>query len=171
MGRELQKMPHGDPVRADDAALVGLDGVKKMSKSAANCYIGVHDAPGEMFGKIMSITDDLMWNYYELLFRPLVEIEEFKAGIAAGTLNPPRREDLAGQGDHCPLSRRGGGPRRPTRTLPSASPRTRSRTRCRRSSWPWKGIGLAIANPLQRRRSGGHHFRGAAHDQAGRGEG
>ena len=89
MGRELQK----DAGMAAQCVLmmpllVGLDGVKKMSKSAAN-YIGVHDAPGEMFGKIMSITDDLMWNYYELLsFRPLAEIEEFKAGIAAGTLNP-----------------------------------------------------------------------------------
>ncbi|MCR6555938.1 tyrosine--tRNA ligase, partial [Aeromonas sp. CPF2-S1] len=89
MGRELQK----DAGMATQCVLmmpllVGLDGVKKMSKSAAN-YIGVHDAPGEMFGKIMSITDDLMWNYYELLsFRPLAEIEEFKAGIAAGTLNP-----------------------------------------------------------------------------------
>ncbi len=89
MGRELQK----DAGMATQCVLmmpllVGLDGVKKMSKSAAN-YIGVHDAPGEMFGKIMSITDDLMWNYYELLsFRPLAEIEEFKAGITAGTLNP-----------------------------------------------------------------------------------
>ncbi|WP_447748456.1 tyrosine--tRNA ligase [Aeromonas veronii] len=89
MGRELQK----DAGMATQCVLmmpllVGLDGVKKMSKSAGN-YIGVHDAPGEMFGKIMSITDDLMWNYYELLsFRPLAEIEEFKAGIAAGTLNP-----------------------------------------------------------------------------------
>ncbi|MFM5335150.1 tyrosine--tRNA ligase [Aeromonas enteropelogenes] len=89
MGRELQK----DAGMAAQCVLmmpllVGLDGVKKMSKSAGN-YIGVHDAPGEMFGKIMSITDDLMWNYYELLsFRPLAEIEEFKAGIAAGTLNP-----------------------------------------------------------------------------------
>ncbi|WP_323943121.1 tyrosine--tRNA ligase [Aeromonas hydrophila] len=89
MGRELQK----DAGMATQCVLmmpllVGLDGVKKMSKSAAN-YIGVHDAPGEMFGKIMSITDDLMWNYYELLsFRPLAEIEEFKTGIAAGTLNP-----------------------------------------------------------------------------------
>ncbi|MGL5947581.1 MAG: tyrosine--tRNA ligase [Aeromonas sp.] len=89
MGRELQK-------EAGMAAqcvlmmplLVGLDGVKKMSKSAAN-YIGVHDAPTEMFGKIMSITDDLMWNYYELLStRPLAEIDGFKSGIAAGTLNP-----------------------------------------------------------------------------------
>lgn len=89
MGRELQK----DAGMATQCVLmmpllVGLDGVKKMSKSAGN-YIGVHDAPGEMFGKIMSITDDLMWNYYELLsFRPLPEIEGFKAGIAAGTLNP-----------------------------------------------------------------------------------
>ena len=67
--------------------LVGLDGVKKMSKSAGN-YIGVHDAPNDMFGKIMSISDDLMWNYYELLSeRSLKEIEEFKSGIAAGTVN------------------------------------------------------------------------------------
>ena len=89
MGRELQK----DAGMAAQCVLmmpllVGLDGVKKMSKSAAN-YIGVHDAPGEMFGKIMSITDDLMWNYYELLSsRPLADIEGFKAGIEAGTLNP-----------------------------------------------------------------------------------
>ena len=89
MGRELQK----DAGMAAQCVLmmpllVGLDGVKKMSKSAAN-YIGVHDAPGEMFGKIMSITDTLMWNYYELLSsRPLADIEGFKAGIEAGTLNP-----------------------------------------------------------------------------------
>ena len=89
MGRELQK----DAGMAAQCIvtmplLEGLDGVKKMSKSAAN-YIGVHDAPGEMFGKIMSITDTLMWNYYELLSsRPLADIEGFKAGIEAGTLNP-----------------------------------------------------------------------------------
>ena len=89
MGRELQK----DAGMAAQCVLmmpllVGLDGVKKMSKSAAN-YIGVHDAPGEMFGKIMSITDTLMWNYYELLSsRPLSDIEGFKTGIEAGTLNP-----------------------------------------------------------------------------------
>lgn len=89
MGRELQK----DAGMATQCVLmmpllVGLDGVKKMSKSANN-YIGVHDAPSEMFGKIMSISDELMWSYYELLStRPLPEISEFKAGIAAGTLNP-----------------------------------------------------------------------------------
>ena len=89
MGRELQK----DAGMATQCVLmmpllVGLDGVKKMSKSANN-YIGVHDAPNEMFGKIMSISDELMWSYYELLStRPLADIDGFKAGIAAGTLNP-----------------------------------------------------------------------------------
>lgn len=89
MGRELQK----DAGMATQCVLmmpllVGLDGVKKMSKSANN-YIGVHDAPNDMFGKIMSISDELMWSYYELLStRPLADIDGFKAGIAAGALNP-----------------------------------------------------------------------------------
>ena len=89
MGRELQK----DAGMATQCVLmmpllVGLDGVKKMSKSANN-YIGVHDAPNDMFGKIMSISDELMWSYYELLStRPLADIDGIKAGIAAGTLNP-----------------------------------------------------------------------------------
>ncbi len=88
MGRELQKDAGQSPQEVITMPLlVGLDGVKMMSKSANN-YIGVSDAPSEMFGKIMSISDDLMWNYYELLsFRPLEEIEQFKADIAAGA-NP-----------------------------------------------------------------------------------
>lgn len=88
MGRELQKQ-HGQPqqVVLTMPLLVGLDGEKKMSKSAHN-YIGVSEAPQEMFGKIMSISDDLMWNYYELLsFRPLSEINDLKAQIASGS-NP-----------------------------------------------------------------------------------
>ena len=69
MGRELQKEEGMEPqVVMMMPLLVGLDGVKKMSKSAGN-YIGVHDAPNDMFGKIMSISDDLMWNYYDLLSR------------------------------------------------------------------------------------------------------
>lgn len=89
MGRELQKEEgQSQQVVLMMPLLVGLDGVKKMSKSAGN-YIGVHDAPNDMFGKIMSISDDLMWNYYELLSaRSLKEIAEFKDGIAAGTTNP-----------------------------------------------------------------------------------
>lgn len=67
--------------------LEGLDGVKKMSKSAHN-YIGVSEPANEMFGKIMSISDELMWRYFELLsFRPLAEIEQFKQDIANGA-NP-----------------------------------------------------------------------------------
>jgi tyrosyl-tRNA synthetase len=67
--------------------LEGLDGVQKMSKSLGN-YIGITDPANEMFGKIMSISDDLMWRYFELLsFRPMEEINGFREEIAAG-LNP-----------------------------------------------------------------------------------
>ena len=85
MGRELQKANGQKPqVVLTMPLLVGLDGVKKMSKSAHN-YIGVTDVPSEMFGKIMSISDDLMWNYFECLsFRPLEEIDQFKSDIAGG---------------------------------------------------------------------------------------
>ncbi|MBV7300002.1 tyrosine--tRNA ligase [Enterovibrio paralichthyis] len=85
MGRELQKQNgQSQQVVITMPLLVGLDGVKKMSKSAHN-YIGISDTPTEMFGKIMSISDDLMWNYYELLsFRPLEEIAQFKDDIANG---------------------------------------------------------------------------------------
>lgn len=85
MGRELQKANGQKPqVVLMMPLLVGLDGEKKMSKSANN-YIGVSEAPSEMFGKIMSISDDLMWSYYELLsFRPLEELAQFKADVAAG---------------------------------------------------------------------------------------
>ncbi len=85
MGRELQKANGQKPqVVLMMPLLVGLDGEKKMSKSAHN-YIGISEAPSEMFGKIMSISDTLMWSYYELLsFRPLEEISQFKADVAAG---------------------------------------------------------------------------------------
>lgn len=88
MGRELQKSHGQKPqVVLMMPLLVGLDGEKKMSKSAHN-YIGVSEASSEMFGKIMSISDDLMWSYYELLsFRPLAEVEQFKADVANGA-NP-----------------------------------------------------------------------------------
>jgi len=85
MGRELQKSNGQKPqVVLMMPLLVGLDGEKKMSKSANN-YIGISESPSEMFGKIMSISDDLMWSYFELLsFRPLAELEQFKADVANG---------------------------------------------------------------------------------------
>ena len=88
MGRQLQEQYGLEPqVIMTLPILEGLDGIQKMSKSLDN-YIGVSDAPDDMFGKIMSISDDLMWRYYELLsFRPLDEITQFKHDIKAGA-NP-----------------------------------------------------------------------------------
>lgn len=88
MGRELQKEEGQRPQSVLMMPLLeGLDGVQKMSKSLNN-YIGITDAPNDMFGKVMSISDDLMWRYYDLLsFRPLAEIEQLKADIEAGA-NP-----------------------------------------------------------------------------------
>lgn len=85
MGRELQKQHQmAQQVVITMPLLVGLDGVKKMSKSAHN-YIGVTEPANEMYGKLLSISDDLMWNYFELLsFRPMEEIAQFKAEMAAG---------------------------------------------------------------------------------------
>ena len=85
VGRELQKSAGQKPqVAMTLPLLVGLDGEKKMSKSLGN-YIGVTEAPSDMFGKVMSISDELMWNWYNLLsFRPLDEIAQLKADVAAG---------------------------------------------------------------------------------------
>ena len=85
IGRELQKSAGQKPqVAMTLPLLVGLDGEKKMSKSLGN-YIGVAEAPGEMFGKIMSISDELMWDWYNLLsFRPLAEIAQLKVDVGAG---------------------------------------------------------------------------------------
>ena len=76
--------------------LVGLDGVEKMSKSAGN-YVGITETPNEMFGKLMSISDELMWSYYELLTDvPLSEIDDMKGQAAAGALHPKQAKvDLA----------------------------------------------------------------------------
>jgi tyrosyl-tRNA synthetase len=85
MGRELQKH-YGQPPQCvlTMPLLEGLDGINKMSKSQGN-YIGVTDTPQDMFGKLMSISDELMWRYLELLsFRNLKEIAGWRAEVAAG---------------------------------------------------------------------------------------
>jgi tyrosyl-tRNA synthetase len=88
MGRELQKDAGQEPQCVLMMPILeGLDGVQKMSKSLGN-YIGISDEPDEMFGKVMSISDDLMWRYYELLsLESLETIAELKATIEAGA-NP-----------------------------------------------------------------------------------
>lgn len=89
MGREVQKNYGQAPqVIMTMPILEGLDGVQKMSKSLNN-YIAINDAPNEMFGKIMSISDELMWRYFELLsFRPITEINALRLSIEKDSANP-----------------------------------------------------------------------------------
>lgn len=85
VGRELQKHYGQEPqIVLTMPILEGLYGVNKMSKSLNN-YIGINEDPDNMFGKIMSISDTLMWRYFELLsFRPMTEIERFKSDMETG---------------------------------------------------------------------------------------
>jgi tyrosyl-tRNA synthetase len=85
MGRELQKNNNQEPqIILTMPILEGLDGVQKMSKSLNN-YIAIDDSPDEMFGKIMSISDDLMWRYLELLsFESMETIESWKTEVDQG---------------------------------------------------------------------------------------
>ena len=88
MGRELQRA-YGQEAQVilTMPLLEGLDGVKKMSKSLGN-YIGIQEAPGVMYSKLVSIPDTLMWRYFELLsFRSLDEIDSFRKDVEAGA-NP-----------------------------------------------------------------------------------
>ena len=85
MGRELQKH-YGQPAQCilTMPLLEGLDGVNKMSKSLGN-YVGIQEAPNEIFGKLMSVSDELMWRYIELLsFEPLETLRQWKADVAGG---------------------------------------------------------------------------------------
>lgn len=94
MGRILQRHYGQAPqVVLTMPILEGLDGVQKMSKSLGN-YVGVNDSPGEMYTKLLSMPDDLLWRYFELLsFRPLAEVEEFHAAVDSGA-NPQEYKKL-----------------------------------------------------------------------------
>lgn len=98
MGRQLQKIYD---VKKQQAVLMmpileGLDGVMKMSKSLGN-YIGVTENPNDMFAKVLSVSDELMWRYYELLStKSLDDIANLKAGVEDGSLHPKKvKEELA----------------------------------------------------------------------------
>lgn len=97
MGRHLQEIYGQKPqVVLTMPILEGLDGVQKMSKSLNN-YIGIADAPDDMFGKIMSVSDELMWRYFELLsFRTMAEIEKWRAECRDGA-NPRNYKVSLGQ--------------------------------------------------------------------------
>lgn len=88
MGRELQRAYGQEPQCILTMPLLeGLDGVKKMSKSLGN-YVGIQEAPGVMYNKLVSLPDSMMWRYFELLsFRSMEEIEQFKRDVERGA-NP-----------------------------------------------------------------------------------
>ena len=97
MGRVMQREYGQTPqVILTMPILEGTDGIQKMSKSLGN-YIGIEDPPADMFGKIMSISDQLMWRYYELLSdRDMQEIRRMKADVEKGDLHPKIcKEELA----------------------------------------------------------------------------
>jgi tyrosyl-tRNA synthetase len=98
VGRQLQSAFGQAPqVVITMPILEGLDGVQKMSKSLGN-YIGIADPAGDMFGKLMSIADTLMWRYFELIsFRPMAEIAELKRQIDDGRNPRDVKFELAGE--------------------------------------------------------------------------
>ena len=98
VGRHLQQQAGQEPqVVITLPLLEGLDGVQKMSKSLGN-YIGIDEAPGEIFGKVMSISDELMWRYFDLLsFRPTAELDGLKQQVAEGRNPRDVKFELAGE--------------------------------------------------------------------------
>ena len=125
VGRELQRHYGQEPQCILTLPLLeGLDGVNKMSKSLDN-YVGITEAPASMFGKLMSISDTLMWRYYELLsFRSEGQIAALRRACAEGA-QPPRRQGDARAGNHRALPFTAGGrcgARRVRCTLPRRRP-------------------------------------------------
>jgi tyrosyl-tRNA synthetase len=98
VGRQLQQDFGQEPqIVLTMPLLEGLDGVQKMSKSLGN-YVGITDVPGEMFGKIMSISDELMWRYFELLsFRPLEDVAAVRKSVAEGRNPRDAKFELAAE--------------------------------------------------------------------------
>ncbi|ABB37029.2 Tyrosyl-tRNA synthetase [Oleidesulfovibrio alaskensis G20] len=97
VGRHLQSQEGQEPQCVLTVPILeGLDGVKKMSKSLGN-YVGIDEPPADMFGKLMSVSDELMWRYYELITtKTLDEIAELQRRVASGELHPKTaKEELA----------------------------------------------------------------------------
>ena len=132
VGRELQRHYGQEPQCILTLPLLeGLDGVNKMSKSLDN-YVGITESPSAMFGKLMSISDPLMWRYYELLsFRPESEIAALRRECDEGR-NPRDAKVMLAHGDRraLPFARgRGCGARGVRRAV---SRKARCRTTCRK---------------------------------------
>ena len=89
MGRELQRDAGQNPQTILMMPILeGLDGEKKMSKSLGN-YVGLNDEPGDMYGKLMNISDELMWRYYDLLsFKSNADLAALRASVESGSMSP-----------------------------------------------------------------------------------
>lgn len=98
LGRELQKVMGQVPQCVMTLPLIeGLDGVQKMSKSLNN-YVGVDEPPREMYGKLMSVPDDLMWKYFEYIAQvPAAEVAEWNAAMESGQVHPREMKDRLGK--------------------------------------------------------------------------
>jgi tyrosyl-tRNA synthetase len=98
LGRELQKVMGQAPQCVMTLPLIeGLDGVQKMSKSLNN-YVGVDESARDMYGKLMSVPDDLMWKYFEyILCWPKEQVQDMHAKVASGELHPRAAKDILGQ--------------------------------------------------------------------------
>ena len=133
VGRQLQEQYGQEPqVVLTMPLLEGLDGVNKMSKSLGN-FIGITDAPDEMFGKLMSISDPLMWRYFELLsFRPLADVAALRGGDR-GRPQSARREIRTGARAGGTLSRRRRRRARAAQFHPAVLPRKPCPRTCPRS--------------------------------------
>jgi len=157
VGRDLQREAGQEPqVCLTMPLLEGLDGVRKMSKSFGN-YVGINDAPNDMFGKLMSVSDALMWKYYELLTDiDLQELTALRAGVADGTVHPMEaKKQLAGAivaayhgaaaAAGAPMARR----RRPGRARNSSAsfPRMKPRPRCRRRACAPMPMACSTSSP------------------------
>jgi tyrosyl-tRNA synthetase len=98
LGRELQKVMGQEPQCVMTLPLIeGLDGIQKMSKSLNN-YVGVDEPAREMYGKLMSVPDDLMWKYFEYIAEvPSLQVEEWKSAVESGGTHPREMKDILGK--------------------------------------------------------------------------
>ena len=169
VGRQLQQDFEQEPqVVLTMPLLEGLDGVEKMSKSKGN-YIGITDTPGDMFGKIMSISDDLMWRYFELLsFRTIDDIASVRRGVDEGRNPRDAKFELAAEIVA-----------RFHDTAAATAAQEEFVSRFQQGAMPEEipdvilesdDGSLGIAHLLKGCRAGIQYFRGFQDDQAGRGE-
>ena len=149
VGRELQKDWGQEPQCILTMPLLeGLDGVNKMSKSLGN-YVGIDEPANEIFGKLMSVSDELMWRYFELLsFRPMSEIRGWKDEVKVRPQSA-RHQGGACAGNRRALPRQGRRARRRWPTSRRASGTTRSRRTCRKCRCRRPKDGLPVVQMLK----------------------